>query len=75
MNTPIRLHPITIKEYKTELIPIKTACKLFNVSRVTIHQWIKKGKLPEPVKVTPQVFGWHPHIIEPFLPKEEAAKK
>ena len=39
-------------------VRLPEAAKLLSVSKVTLHAWINKGVIPQPVRISPQVVGY-----------------
>ncbi len=52
------------------LVTRKEAQSMFGgVSRRTIWDWEKKGKLPPPIRLSTRVIGWRRSTIEALLQK------
>jgi len=55
-------------ERPINFVKVKEVATAFGVVPITIHRWIKSGRLPEPIRMTKKTVGWRPNIIKPFLP-------
>lgn len=60
-------HIIAEKSYKTSFVPqttsenfirIKNVSYLTSIARSTIWLWVKEGRFPKPIKVSPRVTVW-----------------
>jgi prophage regulatory protein len=49
------------------LLSEKELCALIGVSRVTLWQWRRDGKFPQPVRVGPNTNRWPEPVIAKFL--------
>ena len=43
------------------------AAKILGVTKETIRSWIKRGYLPQPVKIGPRASGWLREDFEEFI--------
>jgi predicted DNA-binding transcriptional regulator AlpA len=50
-----------------ELIRPKQLCDRWHVSPWTLRRWVRTGKLPPPVRLSPQVIGWQPETLAKLL--------
>ncbi len=44
----------------------RVAASYLGVSEATIYRWIRDGRLPKPIEVSPQIKGWHQEALKRF---------
>ena len=52
---------------RSALVQLQTVSALLGVSRVTIHRMRKSGRIPEPVRLSPKLYGWRVGDLRDFL--------
>jgi predicted DNA-binding transcriptional regulator AlpA len=40
------------------LLPIDAVCQLFGIKHSCVYQWVERGQLPHPVKLSPKCSRW-----------------
>lgn len=58
INTSNNMWPIFMRA--------EIAASYLGVSRATIYRWVREGRLPEPVEVSPKIKGWHQEELRRF---------
>lgn len=55
------------------LVDMKELCGIFNVSKVTIHAWLKNEKtnFPKPLKISKQLFWDRAELVNYIKKKKE----
>ncbi len=55
--------PPAVQEYdrlpRSAYVRIGAVAALYSVSTATVWRWVKSGRLPEPVKLSPGVTAWN----------------
>lgn len=54
------------KKEDDDLLKMEDLCRLFKVSKVTIHEWRKKGLLPKPIRKNSRVYFLKSEIVGGF---------
>lgn len=57
-----------------QLISRKSLCKLLDVKPPTLALWLKRGFLPEPIRITQASYMWRRFEIEAWLEKQKKNK-
>lgn len=57
----------TKEQRESNILRIRQAAAYLGITNKTLYSWVKDGRLPEPIRLSPRVVGWKKSDLDSFI--------
>lgn len=64
----------SIKEVnpQKQFLRARAVCETYSISKTTLYKWLRQGKFPQPIRLSPRLVGWDKSVLDDFFFNHQA---